>query len=104
MIEILVTIILIVVLLGIGVLYGAASWGLVMYKFWYWFLLPVFPSLPHVTFAHAVGLAVFVGLFHTVQSQVIKKEYKDETQGMVLAIIAPWVTLVFGWLIHLVIA
>lgn len=88
---------------GLALLYGSVSWGLVMYKFWYWFLLPVFPSLPHVTFVQAVGLMFFVGLFHGINSQVLKKEYKDEGAATLVAIAAPWLTLLVGWIVWLVI-
>lgn len=101
--EIIGIIVVFIIIFAVALLYGAVSWGLVMYKFWGWFLLPVFPSLPSLTFAQAMGLAVFIGLFHTVQTQVIKKEYKDELQGLLLPIVAPWVTLFFGWIIWLVI-
>lgn len=96
-----ITAIIIAIILGIAILYGSVSWGLVMYKFWSWFLLPVFPTLPNITFNQAIGLAIFVGLFHNVQSLTIKKEYKDETHERLVIIIAPWITLAFGWVIHL---
>ena len=95
------TIIIVAIILSVAILYGALSWGLIMYRFWSWFLLPVFPTLPNITFNQAVGLAIFVVLFHNVQAQVIKKEYIDETQAVLTHIIAPWITLLFGWLIHL---
>ena len=98
--EIILIIIIFIVLLAAALAYGAFSWGFVMYKFWYWFLLPVFPALPQITFAHAVGLAVFIGLFHTVPTQIVKKEYKDETQGAILPLIAPWITFLVGALIY----
>jgi len=101
--EIIAFVIVFIIIIAFAVAYGAMSWGLVMYKFWYWFLLPVFPSLPQINYIQALGLAVFIGLFHTVQSQVIKEEYKDETRSMALSLLAPWVTLMLGWLIHVVI-
>lgn len=101
--EILIIGIIFIIIMGISVIYGALVWGLVMYKFWGWFVLPIFTNLPAIEFKQAVGLAVFIGLFHTVQSQVLKKEYKDETQSIILPIIAPWVTLIIGWLVHIII-
>ena len=101
--EFLEIIFLTICILVLAIAYGALFWGLVMYKFWYWFLLPVFPTLPQITFVHAMGLAMFMSLFHTIQSQVIKKEYKDETASIVAPLLAPWVTLVFGWIIWAII-
>jgi len=98
--EIILIVIVFIVLFALALAYGALSWGFVMYKFWYWFLLPVFPTLPEITFAHAIGLAVFIGLFHTVPSQILKKEYKDEVQGAILPLVAPWVTFLVGALIY----
>ena len=101
--EILGIVFLFVTVVALALLYGAVSWGLVMYKFWYWFLLPVFPSLPQINFIQAVGLMFFLGLFKGVETQVLKKEYKDETSATLAALLAPWLTLIVGWIVWLVI-
>lgn len=49
----------ILVIIGIifgSVLYGTLAWGFVLYKFWYWFLIPSFPDIPEITFVQAMGL------------------------------------------------
>ena len=86
---------LIIVLLA----YDALCWGLVGYKFWYWFLLPIFPTLPAIVFWQAVGLMFFIALFKSA-GQVIKKEYKDENAQMLLTFILPWITLLCGWVTY----
>ena len=91
-----------VLLLAIVTFYGAFSWGFVAWKFWYWFLLPVFPALPAITFLHAVGLMFFISLFKNQSTQVIKDEYVDKTIGVIMGIIAPWVVFIMGWLIKTV--
>ena len=101
--EILGIIFLAVIILAIALLYSSVAWGLVMYKFWYWFLLPVFPSLPQINFAQAVGLMFFLALFKNVESQIMKKEYKDETASTWGPLLAPWLTLLMGWIVWLVI-
>jgi hypothetical protein len=101
--EIFGIVILAAIVFALALLYGSLSWGLVMYKFWYWFILPVFPSLPQITFVQAVGLMFFIGLFKGVETQVLKKEYKDETTASIAAIVAPWLTLVVGYLVWIVI-
>lgn len=88
-------------LIAIALVYGVFAWGIVMYEFWYWFVLPVFPTLPHVTIVQCVGLMLFIGLFHTNIPQVIKKEYKDESMHNWMTVLAPPVALLVGWLIHI---
>ncbi len=101
--EILGFIFLFVAILAVALLYSSVAWGLVMYKFWYWFLLPVFPALPQINFLQAVGLMFFLSLFKTVETQILKKEYKDETAGTIGSLIVPWLTLLMGWVVWLVI-
>lgn len=90
-------------LFAIGLLYGALSWGLVCWKFWYWFLVPVFPQVPHITFLQAIAVMIFMGLFRGHPTQVIKQEYTSQELFNVIAILGPWLTLCVGWLIHVTI-
>ena len=80
--------------------YGAFAWGFVAYKFWYWFLLPVFPLVPEVTLIQCVGLMTFMALFHTNAPQIVKKEFRDETTQNLLPILAPPLVLLVGWCVH----
>lgn len=82
------------------VLYGTFSWGYVTYLFYAWFLLPVFPGLPHLTFMKACGLMFFIGLFKTYDPDAPKKEYKNDTARVTATITGlamPWLTLLIGW-------
>jgi hypothetical protein len=90
-------------LIVIAFFYGAFAWGFVCYKFWYWFLLPVFTTLPEVNLVQCVGLMLFIGLFQHATPQIIKKEYKDETTQNILAVVAPPVVLLVGWIVKVVI-
>jgi len=93
--------------------YGFFSWGYVAFKFWYWFLLPVFPILPHIGFYQMVGLMVFITILKSRQSSAdmqldmkgqkftIKK--KPDSSDIAVEIAAPWITLFIGWLIKLLI-
>ena len=83
----------------IGLVYDSLSWGLVGYKFWSWFLIPIFPTLPHIVFWQAVGLMFFIALFKS-QGQVIKKQYRDENAQIGVAILLPWAMLLLGWLTY----
>jgi len=88
-----------IVIFVISFFYGVLSWGLVVWKYWYWFLIPVFPALPALTFLQAIGIMCFISLFKTHPSQVLKDEYTDKLKGLILSIIAPWFTLLIGWII-----
>lgn len=94
--------ILFVFLLVLGaMIYGSFSWGFVCFKFWYWFILPIFPSLPSLTFYQCVGLFFFIGLFNISNVNSFNYNKTDEQRNNELAgsILAPWLTLVIGWLI-----
>ena len=95
---------LIGVLVGLGflaifILYKSFSWGFVLYKFWYWFLLPVFTELPEINFYEAVGLMLFLSLFKN--NKVTENE--NEKINWKQVFLLPWLTLLIGLLIHNVI-
>lgn len=83
--------------------YDSFTWGLVTWKFWMWFVLPVFPTLPLITFLQAVGLSMFIGLFKNQISQQVKKEYVDQSSTLTLTLLIPWLVLICGWIIKLII-
>lgn len=91
--------ILILGLIVIIFLYSTLAWGLVLFKFWGWFVLPVFTTLPEITFVQALGLMFVIGLFKTSSSQIIKKQYTMDNTGWIVWAM-PWATLVFGWLAY----
>lgn len=91
----------IITLLAIGLAYGAFVWGWVCFKFWYWFVLPVFTTLPEVTFIQCVGLMMFISLFKSTESQVINKEYVNQDATNILQIIAPLIVLFVGWIVKI---
>lgn len=92
--------ILIVGLIVVLFLYDALAWGLVLFKFWGWFVLPVFVALPALTFVEALGLMFVIGLFKNHSSQIIKKQYRMEYTGWIMWVM-PWATLFFGWLAYI---
>ena len=99
--EVLLIIIGVLFLLGFFILYSTFSWGLVTYKFWYWFLLPIFPELPLLNFWQAVGIMFFISLFKSHSGEGIKSEYKDTTSHTISVLLAPWFTLLIGYLINI---
>ena len=102
LITVLIGIIVFLVIIGAFFVYDTLSWGLVLYKFWGWFVLPVFVELPALTFVQALGLMFVIGLFknrHVGDS--IKDEYKkNKNESTWILILSPWVSLLFGWLAY----
>ena len=90
-----------ITLVAVALLYGTFAWGFVLYKFWYWFLLPVFPILPHVTILQCVGIFFIIGLFHTPPSQYLKDDYVDKSKAYVNIFLPP-LALLFGWLFKII--
>ncbi len=88
----------VVALIALSLVYASFSWGFVLYKFYGWFLLPVFTDLPVVDYWQAVGLMFIVMLFKNTDSG-IRDEYKNEHHHYYV-FLAPWISFVFGWFIY----
>jgi hypothetical protein len=84
-------------LIAVVVIYNSLSWGFVCYKFYGWFVLPIFTQLPSIAFWQAVGLMFFISLFHNHSSIALKKEFEDSSQTITLAVISPWVLFIIGY-------
>ena len=83
-------------------IYGALSWGYVLLKFWSWFVLPVFPNMPHISFAQAVGLVFVFALITHKDADYIKYEFKESiTTQVVDSMAAPWLMLICAWFLTL---
>lgn len=102
LLTVIIGILVFLVVIGAIFVYDTLAWGLVLYKFWGWFVLPVFATLPTLTFVQALGLMFVVGLFkNTYVGNNIKDEYvKDKHSATWMLLLAPWVTLFFGWLAY----
>lgn len=74
-------------------------------KTWEWFVLPVFPSLPAINIAEAIGLTMFLGVLKMDLSKMeVPEERPDVQERMakhVLRIMALLVGIFWCWLIHL---
>jgi len=88
------------IILGIF-FYEIFTWAFILFKFWFWFCLPVFVGLPEITFVQAVGLMFVINLFKNHNAQKIKKEYVDK-KNKDMYVYMPWATLFLGWLMHLI--
>jgi hypothetical protein len=80
------------------VLYGSLVGGLLIFNFYNWFLLPVFPSLPEITYTMAIGLGFFK---MSVSRYETKKDERKTDWGFVF--IMPWVVMLFGWVAYAII-
>lgn len=89
------------VLFVVTIVFSAFSWGYVMYKFWYWFLLPVFPLLPKIMFNQALGLSIFTAVFKNHNSNHKKDEDESKATRMLTPLIAPWILLGVAYIIKL---
>lgn len=96
---------LVALVMGV-VLYFSFSWGFVLYKFWYWFLMDVFPDLPEITIMQAVGLKLFAGILVTLRNPELKEELynEDKISRTVSLAVLPWISLIFGYFIYLFIS
>jgi hypothetical protein len=100
--ETLLVIIGVIVLLLFFLVYGAISWGFVTYKFWYWFILPVFPTLPEIEFWQAVGLMFFISLFKGSGATNDNKTNKEKNTYLGTTIILPWLLLLLAYIVNIV--
>lgn len=88
-------------------LYGIFAYGFVAVKLWAWFVTPIFPMLAEYKFSvlQAAGLFMFVRFFTTNVNYAKNdpdEELSDKVGKMLVPIILPWVTLFFGWILHLI--
>jgi hypothetical protein len=77
------------------------SWGFVFYKFYSWFILPVFTQAPVITFSQAIGLSIFAMLLKRSKGKKVYREndsFAGKTQKVIVLTLAPWVFLSFGWI------
>lgn len=91
-----------IIIVALALSYFLLTIGLVLFKFYYWFALPVFTNLPHITYLQCVGLVVFLGVLKGNYTSELKEEYYKYTAKEKLAglLVAPWIGLFVGWIIH----
>jgi hypothetical protein len=81
-------------------IYTTFSWGFVSFKFYQWFILSTFTELPHFSITQFVGFLLFVSVFVRHQPTQLKDEYKDKSSEWGLLLVAPWISLLIGFIIH----
>lgn len=84
------------------IMYSVLSWGYVISILYSWFILPIFPELPHnISIMGFIGLALFIEAITHKSPTSIKDEYKDKSNQWVTLLLSPWLTLFGAWIIHL---
>lgn len=70
--------------------------GWVLSKLWGWFVLPLFPAMPHLNFLQAAGLLAVVS-FMTYTPTVSKES--ESAELITNAAVYPLLALLFGWVL-----
>lgn len=76
----------------------AVMWkGFVLAKLWGWFVVSKFESIPPLSIAQAIGLAIVVSMFTGTYSS---KDDEDEVwKPYVIAFLGPLISLFVGWIV-----
>lgn len=86
-------------------IYTLFSWGVVTYFYYYWFLMPIFDFLPHITFFEAVSIQLVFLLMNRVtffNKQTINSLKEPNNQEALSTLIGPWFTLLIAWLFKII--
>lgn len=100
--EIISLILLFIFIFGFLLFYSSFSWGYVATIIANWFIISLSLEFPQFTWLQYVGVVFFVGCFVCGGLKEIKKEYKDENMTWINIILAPWLTLLGAWILHLI--
>lgn len=97
----------VVLIMAFFAIYKSFTYGLLLMKFWSWFIVPVFTTLPLLDYWQSVGIVMFLCIFNNYSKvSDIKEEYVDKQKKKiinVMIIITPWVLLLIGFLMKLII-
>jgi uncharacterized membrane protein len=86
------------------IFYNAFTWGYVVSLFYGWFVLSVFPTAPAISLIQFIGIMLFlIALLPKYHGTALKDEYENKKTKVIGLLIAPWLTLLFGWIIKITI-
>lgn len=83
------------------IIYDALVWGFITLKFYIWFILPVFNTLPQITLLQAIGISFFIALFKNITPPI--KDSDDLASGVSNLLIIPWIALGIAYLFKLIV-
>jgi hypothetical protein len=92
---------LLILLVPIIILYNCFSWGFVASKIASWYIIPLFPEFPVLTWVEYAGIMFFVSCFINTNKTSIKDEFRDDIAALAGNLINPWLTLLSAWFILL---
>lgn len=74
----------------------------VFYKFWYWFINPLFDTI-NLTYIQCIGLIMTISFLQLKVVKDLKDEfYKDSIKDVyAVKIVTPWVYLLLGYIVYL---
>jgi hypothetical protein len=78
--------------------YGIFAWGFVCFKFYHWFILPIFPISHELDYIQCVGIMFFISLFKNHGKDTYKEDEKKKKEALWSAMIMPWMFVLLGWL------
>lgn len=84
--------------------YLIISWGIVMFKNYYWFIHPYFPQLPTFNVSWFFGLYIFLTIliYPLTEHKSLTQEEINEKQLIDSNIFAPWFLLLYSWLFYII--
>lgn len=87
--------------------YSSFSYGYVLVKFWDWYVLPTFTTLPKLDLYHSIGLMLTITLLKGAKMvRTPKEEFLDkkwDTITMFTCLLSPWIVLLMGYIMNLII-
>lgn len=87
---------------GIGFIllfYGILSYAFVTFKFYYWFVVPVFPDVVALSFYQILFLRVFLVSIRGQQKSPKADKNEDKTQLFLGVLATPWSLLLTGYVV-----
>lgn len=90
----------VIVIFYLIVLYTLFSEGFVALKLWNWFLLPIFPNLPHLIYIQMIGIILAVAAIKPRNTPTYKVDEENRNRNLFFSLIAPWVALLIAYVVH----
>jgi Na+(H+)/acetate symporter ActP len=84
------------------VLFSTIANGWVLSILWEWFIVPVF-GLPSLSVPTAIGIAIITSMLTSkiAYKDKDKQEMMDNVAALVGVLLSPFITLLFGYIVHL---
>ena len=92
-----------ILILPFLVLYSAFSWGFVATVLSGWFVIPLFPEFPQLSWIEFAGISLFISCFVIEPVNQIKDDCRVERPAILIEMyLRPWLLLLISWFIHLI--